>query len=228
MFLIFILALLILAFLRQKGFIAPKGNEIDTPEYILYVPEHIDNSTKHPIVIALSPSGDAQSMLAPWKEAADKYQWIIYASKTFRNGLSAATLPAMVKNITKLSQKYPIDMKKIIASGLSGGGMCAYFAPFDYPEMVKAVISNVGVIHEVLKNKKSYAHAAGKMAVFLASPGDFNYEPMKGDKKFLESIGWKTKWIEFKGGHTFAPSSAYLAAAGWVDERLKKYGGNGG
>lgn len=39
---------------------------------------------------------------------------------------------------------------------------------------------------------------------------------MSRDRKFLESRGWKTRWIEFTGGHSFAPEEVYQEAADWL------------
>ena len=49
----------------------------------------------------------------------------------------------------------------------------------------------------------------------LASKGDFRYAEMQTDKTFLESKGWLTHWVEFKGGHTYAP-------VGTLDTALRK------
>jgi predicted esterase len=46
---------------------------------------------------------------------------------------------------------------------------------------------------------------------------------MKKDKAFLESIGWKTGWMEFEGGHTVAPEAIYEHAADWLEQEI----GNG-
>ena len=52
----------------------------------------------------------------------------------------------------------------------------------------------------------------------LASPSDFRYQEMKRDRTFLEILGWKTKWIEFQGGHRIAPAASYDQAARWLIE----------
>lgn len=94
-----------------------------------------------------------------------------------------------------------------------------------------------------------------KTVVFLASPTDFRYKNMQWDRQFLESKGWKTKsaycailaqyvlqsqhskidkilptlqWIEFEGGHNFAPESAYEEAAEWIEEKYNETAKGGG
>ena len=114
---------------------------------------------------------------------------------------------------------FPIDRSKIIVSGFSGGAMGSHAFAFSYPRLISAVVLNTGMIHEHYTQQK-HRYPRRKLAVFLASPTDFRYEAMKQDRKFLESLDWKTKWIEFKGGHSIAPDSVYQKAAQWLRENL--------
>jgi hypothetical protein len=45
---------------------------------------------------------------------------------------------------------------------------------------------------------------------------------MLHDWNFLKEHNWKTKWIEFEGGHRIAPDSAYQQAAQWLEEKFKE------
>ena len=44
---------------------------------------------------------------------------------------------------------------------------------------------------------------------------------MQSDRRFLEGLGWETKWIEFEGGHVIAPQKVYKEAADWLEDSLK-------
>jgi predicted esterase len=88
-----------------------------------------------------------------------------------------------------------------------------------YPDLIKAVVINTGMINENYISQKS-KYPRNKLAVFIASASDFRYNEMKRDRKFLEDLGWKTKWTEFGGGHMIAPASKYEEAAAWLDENL--------
>lgn len=193
-----------------------KPKIIDNSEYILCVPEDIDISNKYPLVVALSPGADAESMIETWQDVSNKYKWIIFASKEHRNGINLNEfMPKLTSLVKKVSSDFPIDKSKIIAAGFSGGGMSAHVFSFLYPEIISAIVVNTGMTHEYYRERIN-GYPRGKLAVFLASPTDFRYEEMKRDKDFLENLGWKVKWIEFKGGHAIAPSSAYEKAAEWL------------
>lgn len=196
-----------------------KPEIIDNSKYILCVPADIDISKRYPLVVALSPGANAQSaqsMIDTWQDVSNKYKWVIFASKEFPGGVDMnVMMPNLASIVEEVSSKFPIDKSKVIAAGFSAGGMTSHAFSFLYPGLISAVVINTGMMHEYyIDNKHKYPR--GKLVVFLASPTDFRYEEMKRDKDFLEDLGWKVKWIEFKGGHKMAPSSAYEKAAEWL------------
>jgi predicted peptidase len=199
---------------------AKDAEVIDRPEYILYVASGIDASQKYPLVIALSPGADARIMIDTWKRVAEDRKWMILASKEFRNGVDPTPAFARIVDILgDLSSQWPIDMSKIIASGISGGGMGSHAFAFSYPDLIAAVVINTGMMDEQFVGRGDYPR--DKIAVFLASPTDFRYQEMKRDRAFLEDMGWKTNWIEFEGGHALAPQASYQEAARWLEEQLR-------
>ncbi len=199
---------------------APEPKIVNDSAYILYIPGGLSSQKRYPLVIALSPSADAQSMIDVWKRAADKHKWIIMASKKFQNGVSVdPILGELASAVSKLYGKYPVSKTKVIASGFSGGAMGSHMFACMYPDLIKAVVINTGMINENYISQKN-RYPKNKLAVFIASSADFRYGEMKRDRKFLEDLGWKTKWTEFGGGHMIAPASKYEEAAAWLDENL--------
>ena len=193
---------------------------IEYANYSIYLPQGMDYKTSHPIVVAFSPSADAASMIATWKNVADRHQWIVYASKTFKNGISIGNpMLDVLIDLAELEKKYPINNSRIIVTGFSGGAMFSHAFAYFYPQNVSAIVLNTGMISQIYYQNATYFYyyPKNKTAVFIASPTDFRYEQMKQDKILLESLGWKTRWIEFTGGHTIAPESAYEEAAKWLE-----------
>ena len=194
---------------------------INTSLYILYIPSGIEEDSKYPLVLALSPGADAIGMIQTWKAVSEKFKWIILASKESRNGLDMKLISNSLTNIIRqVSFSYPVDTKKIIASGFSGGGMLSHYLIMSYPNIFSAVVVNTCMISENYASGKSYYYPRNKIAVFLASPGDFRYKQMISYCSMLKNFGWQTKWIEFSGGHTIAPNVAYLEAASWLKEQF--------
>lgn len=200
------------------GYAAPltEPKVIDDPDYLMYIPSGIDVKARYPLVVALSSDADAQSMIELWIGVSEKYKWIIFASKEYKNDKDIGpVLESIMSKLAELAVQLPFDPSKVVATGVGGGGMGAHALSFLYPKPILAIVVNVGIINTYFKERTGL-YPYDKVAVFLASPTDFRYEQMNRDRKFLEGLGWKTKWIEFKGGHVAAPASAYMEAADWL------------
>jgi len=194
---------------------------IQGSQYILYIPSGIEESKRYPLVLTLSPGGDAQGMIQTWKVAAEKFKWLILASKESRNGIDMKQMAGKLVNLVQqVSFSYPVEKDKVIASGFSGGGMLAHYLIMYYPKVFSAIVVNTCMISENYSSGKTYYYPRDKIAVFLASPADFRYKQMISDRSMLKNFGWKTKWIEFIGGHAIAPDSKYVEAVEWLKEQL--------
>jgi predicted esterase len=195
------------------------GTLVERGSALVYVPRGLEAGKKHPLVFALSPTGDALSMIATWAPLADKRRWIVAASTEFRNGVKFSTLLARMDwALSEVEKSHPIDPTRVVFAGFSGGGMGAHaFAKF-FPDRVRAVVVNTGMMQPSFATDD---YPPGKLAVFIASPSDYRYSEMKADRAFLEQRRWKTAWLEFDGGHTVAPPEIYDRAAAVLAEAMK-------
>jgi poly(3-hydroxybutyrate) depolymerase len=102
-----------------------------------------------PLVVALSPSGDAAAMISTWKVVADRHGWLVAASKEFRNGIDfKIVLKQLEVGIDSLERAYPVDSTRVVLTGLSGGAMASHaFAQF-HAGRVRAVVANTGMMEE--------------------------------------------------------------------------------
>ncbi len=200
-----------------------EAKTIETDKYILYIPGSIDEGRKYPLVIGFCPGANAKGLIGLWKNIAEKHSFIIAASKEFRNGIDPGpAFSTMATLVRQSDSRYPIDKSRVITSGMSGGGMAAHMFSVSYPDLTWAVISNCGRIHPNYIEKERHLYARNKLAVFLSSPSDYNYHHMENDRNFLKGLGWKTEWIEFKGGHTTAPEESYEKAVKWLESQMSK------
>lgn len=195
---------------------------VETDRYLLYLPRAVDWKKKFPLLFVMSPDGNAEVMFQTWRNTADKFQWILVASKEHRNGLLfSKSGPLLTATVRAIMASYPVDSSKVIAAGFSGGGMTAQYLAMAYPGLISAVVVNTAMIHEDFENGKGYWDHGGQLAVFLACPTDYRYDEMKRNRSLLERLGWKTKWLEFSGGHTMAPDAVRQEAAAWLTAQFK-------
>ena len=192
-----------------------QGKVRDGGTFLVYVPDRLPPGKKVPLVFALSPGGDAGSMIRVWAATAEKHGWLVAASKEFHNGEQwSIVTPRVMAELDAVERDYAVDRDRVAFTGLSGGAMGSLGIVYYHRDRIRALVLNTGKMEEAFMDGH---YPRGKLAVFLASPTDFRYQEMKRDRAYLEAQGWKTEWIEFAGGHTFAPPAAYDAAAAWLD-----------
>jgi len=201
--------------------------------YELYVPSGLEIGKRVPLVLVLSPTGDTEAMWTVWFPVVSKRRWFLMGSTRYANDRIQPFAPwvkAIGNDLEAVTAKYPIDTHFIIAGGLSGGGSASYLLAHEYPTTISAVVANTGRIWEVLDGElpafvrreeiRKRQGLPQSTAVLLASPTDFRYKDMQDDLSFLTRAGWRTKWIEFPGGHELAPESVYEEAIQWLSGQL--------
>lgn len=179
---------------------------VETPNFIVWEPSPAPQGL--PLALCFSPGGDARAAAMQWLPLARKHKFVVAGSKQYRNG------PDQTPEISsayraELQRPYQPDAARSFCTGLSGGGQYSYSFLMGHPRDFAGVVTNTCFIRD---DQKQSRWPARKVAVLLASPTDFRYAQMQGDKTFLESKGWDVTWLEFKGGHTYAPGSLLISA----------------
>jgi hypothetical protein len=178
-------------------------------DFVAYVPKGF--SGRSPLVIGLTPTGSGQDLVGLWKEACDKYGWVLVAY----NHAPAEDLsdePLILGLVDMAVDRFPADRSRVYLSGFSAGAMLAYILVFHRPELFRGVVANTGVMNRAFQ-RPGIDFPAEKEAVLLASPSDFRYGDMQDDRQFLEKHRWRVMWFEFDGGHAFATPGLYTKAA---------------
>jgi len=215
-----ILLLLILSFLLPLSVGArayqSRGSRQDV-SYVVYIPDKLDVKKRHPWIIGFSPSGNGQEVLNAMQLACDQNGWILVASNNSRNGVDFNTLePMILDTINSATRTLPVDPNLMHAGGLSGGSQVSHWLVQKYPQLVCGLVINCGMIERTLQKELGYP--SGKSAVFMTNPQDFRYNEIRADCQYLVSHGWHTRWMEFPGGHQWAPPEYYSAAFKWLNQ----------
>lgn len=208
----------------KESVLVKQDETIENEYYILYIPKGIEKQKKYPLVLGFHPGGNAQAVIQQWQPLAEKYKLIICATKESRNGGNMLEKIPRIKNRIEreVLPQYPVHKRKIIATGISGGGMCAHFMTFMFNDFLAAVVVNTGMMNDYQIDRQ-HKCARNKRAVMLASPTDFRYDEMRRDNSFLKKqLDWKTKWLEFDGGHIPAPQKAYEQGLEWLLQELSR------
>ena len=197
-------------------------SKVSHPEYDLYLPSRPEKGKKYPLLIALTPNASADWAWETWKDLAPRHKWIVYACKTSSNTSGPAKVKYFQINerVKEVCKKFPVDEKRIIASGFSGASVGSQTFCYRYPSTVAGVITNAGSIFPGFKNDPEFPR--GKFAALMTSPTDHMYKYVLQDKAFLEKRGWDVLLQEYPGGHVLAPAAMYEKAAAWCDKQMEK------
>ena len=182
--------------------------------YGVYIPTNYTGNEKLPWILALSPSGTSSDWEELLQEACDKHHWAFAMSQNSNNLVAWTKIEPVLKDtIESAPARFPFDPNGLCVAGFSGAATRVHQMAYLWPNVRKIIVSS-GCIGEEHFNATNYPR--GKSAVFIVGSLDPNSSKMKRDQQFLMQRGWKTKWIEFQGGHQFAPVSVYDQAIEWL------------
>ena len=93
--------------------------------YALYLPSNYTPDRKWPVLYAFDPGARGRVPVERFKEAAEKYGWIVLGSNNSRNGPWAVSINAWNAMQTDTHQRFAIDDERMYATGFSGGARAA-------------------------------------------------------------------------------------------------------
>ncbi len=181
-----------------------------TETYALYLPSAYTSAKPWPIIYTFDPFGHGRTSVNLYKDAAEKYGFILTASNNSRNFQSDVTRAARAL-WDDTHARLSLDPRRIYTMGLSGGARVATTLAVEC-----AICAIGGVI----------SHGAG----YPFPPSDkerFAYFAFVGDRDFnwpeiMELRRKKEEWSApyrlrvFAGDHEWAPPAIFAEALQWL------------
>jgi pimeloyl-ACP methyl ester carboxylesterase len=181
-----------------------------TETYALYLPSAYTSAKPWPIIYTFDPFGHGRTSVNLYKDAAEKYGFILTASNNSRNFQSDVTRAARAL-WDDTHARLNLDPRRIYTMGLSGGARVATTLAVEC-----AICAVAGVI----------SHGAG----YPFPPSDkehFAYFAFVGDHDFnwpeiMELRRKKQEWSApyrlrvFAGDHEWAPPAIFAEALQWL------------
>jgi poly(3-hydroxybutyrate) depolymerase len=97
-----------------------------TQTYSLYLPSTYVATRRWPLLIVFDPAGRGARAADVFREAAERFGWIVAASENSRNGPWEPTLRAMNAMWPALLGGYAVDERRVYTAGHSGGATVAW------------------------------------------------------------------------------------------------------
>ncbi|MCM5661669.1 alpha/beta hydrolase [Galbibacter mesophilus] len=169
--------------------------------YSVYLPTDYTSDRKWPVILVFDPNGRGALATEKFKEASEKYGYIIAASNGVKNSTYQENLNIARNFYAEVLQAYSADENNIYVAGFSGGARLA---------VTIAVISkNVkGVIAcgASFANNEMYTPKKNNfLFVGVVGDEDFNYREMKLADEYLTKRKFDAELVFFSGGHVWPP-----------------------
>jgi len=201
----------------------PRGEIVDNVKcasdssqtYAIYLPKNYSKDRQWKLILAFDPRGRGRAPVEQYKDAAEKYGYIVAGSNNARNGPPEISLEAAGVMGSDIVHFYSINMKRVYTAGLSGGARIAMKVAMDSNEMAGVIASSAGFPPGERSSDLSFA-------VFgTAGTEDFNYLEMRQLDQTLNS---PHRVVVFEGGHTWLPPELAVQAVEWMEVQAMKAG----
>ena len=200
-----------------RGEIVPRVACADdaSQTYALYVPSNYDAAREWPVIFAFDPSGRGQNPVDRYRDAAEKYGYIVAGSNNSRNGpwaVSQAAVSAMTRDVTT---RFNISAKREYVAGMSGGSRVALGVALSSSQIAGVIASSAGYPDSRLRNELPFP-------VFeTAGTEDFNYLEMRDMAQALKS---PHHLAIFEGPHEWLSPVLTMEAIQWMEIQAMKSG----
>jgi predicted esterase len=187
--------------------------------YALYLPSNYTPDRKWPVLYAFDPGARGRVPVERFKEAAEKYGWIVLGSNNSRNGPWNVVVNAWNAMLTDTHQRFAIDDERTYATGFSGGAHAAIRIAVGCKCVAGVMANGAGFPVDLAPSPQMHF-------VFFGAAGvdDFNYPELKGLEEPLTKAGIIHRVQTFEGRHEWPPVSVATAAVEWMELQAIKAG----
>ena len=187
--------------------------------YALYLPSNYTPDRKWPVLYAFDPGARGRVPVERFKEAAEKYGWIVLGSNNSRNGPWAVVVNAWNAMLTDSHQRFAINDDRMHATGFSGGARAAVRIAAGCKCLAGVMANGAGFPSDLAPSPQMHF-------VFFGAAGvdDFNYPEIKSLEEPLTKAGIIHRVQTFAGRHEWPPVSVATAAVEWMELHAIKAG----
>ncbi len=205
----------------------PRGQIVERVEalkdssqsYALYLPSNYTPNRKWPVLYAFDPGARGRVPVERFKEAAEKYGWIVVGSNNSRNGPWELAVGAWNALQVDTHLRFAIDDARMYATGFSGGARAAIRVAIGCKCLAGVIAGGAGFPVDLAPSQQMDF-------VFFATAGvdDFNYPEIKNLEEPLTKAGIAHRVQTFEGRHEWPPVSVATATVEWMELQAMRAG----
>jgi dienelactone hydrolase len=188
--------------------------------YALYLPSNYAPHKKWPVVYGFDPAARGRLPVEQFKDAAEKYGYLLAGSNDSRNGPGVSLNKILQAIWADTHERFSIDEKRVYTTGFSGGARAASAIAYSLPGAVAGVIACGAGFHPNITPSKSIPFA------FFATIGteDFNMPELRALDKALDEFAIAHRVEIFTGDHAWASSELCTEAIEWMELQAMRTG----
>src|SRR5262245_6765190 len=188
--------------------------------YALYLPPNYSTDRRWPVIYAFDPGARGPRPVERFKDAAEKYGYIIVGSNNSRNSPNKPSTEIINTLFDDTQTLLSIDQNRIYATGMSGGARVAGMVAKSLGDRAAGVILCGAGFSDPKPPEKTLPYP-----VFgVAGIEDFNWIELRQLHRALDSIGSSNRFLTFDGDHVWAPSDFCFMAVEWMELQAMKSG----
>ena len=188
--------------------------------YALYLPSSYTHDKRWPIIYCFDPGARGQMPVERFKEAAEKYGYIVVGSNNSRNGSTEAPLAAVNAMLNDTQARFSIDERRVYTAGFSGGARVASSVGYALAGTIAGVIAcGAGFPHGLAPSRSTPFPLFGTAGI-----EDFNFPEVKQLARALDSYGIASRVAVFEGAHEWPPSPVCVEAVEWMELQAMRGG----
>jgi hypothetical protein len=210
---------------------AAKGNVIasvvclDDPaqSYALYLPSHYSRDRAWPVIYAFDPFARGRTAVEVYKDAAEKYGYIVVGSNNSKNGPATAQLGAAQAVWLDTHRRFAIDKDRVYTTGLSGGARVATSVALYCVSCAVAGVISQGAGYPIMQGQKQPANDHFNYYAIVGD-ADLNYPEIMALRKKKDEAGAAFKVRVYPGPHQWAPPEIVEEAVEWLELKAMQAG----
>lgn len=184
-----------------------------TQTYTLYLPSQYEASgaRNYPLLLIFDPRGRGTKAAEIFRPAAEEHGWILISSNDTRSDerpdRNERALQALIPEISR----YPVDPKRIYATGFSGTALVAYSLGIRWKGLAGVIGVGGRFVADIPPSKFNFAHYG------FAGSLDFNNREMRKVDRELDKGVVPHRFQQFEGTHEWIRPEHAREALGWFE-----------
>jgi dienelactone hydrolase len=190
----------------------------DKQSYALYLPTSYTPSKRFPIIYAFDPGARGSLPVERFREAAEKYGYIVVGSNNSRNGPDVPLSEIITAFLDDTQSRLAIDERRVYTTGFSGGARVAGLVAFSLKGQIAGVIGCGAGFPAQAKPTRDLPFAY----YGIAGSDDFNLTEVRQLTRSLDSLGATVHLAVFEGDHAWPPAAFCTEAVEWMELQAMK------